>query len=367
VPTSHVEEGRASFKFHPWPGETLKLNVRPTVAAPGKHITVHSAILRQVPGLRSSRTELDLDVLTSRSLVHTLTIPEGSMVEHATVDGVEQPAKLDGQKLRLGLEPGPHKISVHFQSASALKVVTASEKVDVGAQGVNFSTVIDVPDGRWILWTGGPKQGPALLFWGYLVLILLLAILLPKVPGCPIGTSSWLLLGLGLTQVPVFIAVFIGGWFFAVASRKQWTNLKRFRRNFLQLGLTGYSIGFVFAILGAVYAGLVSSPDMSIQGAGSYQNHLAWYSDRSDGSFPASWVVSVSPWFFRAFMLLWSLWLASASLKWLRWAWGELQEDGFWAQGLALAPVDRPTEPSAEVGVFEPNTDEDDPPREPLV
>jgi hypothetical protein len=341
VPTSHIEDGRSVLKFHPWPGEKLTLNVKTTRAAPGDHITVRSALLRLIPGLRTARGELEVEFQTSRSLVHTLSIPATATLERANVDGVEQSVKLEQGRLRLALEPGVRKVTVHWVDNSQLTTVFSTPSVNLGARGVNFQTVIELPTDRWVLALGGPRQGPALLFWGYLILILGLAFVLPRLPHCPLSTRSWALLGLGLTQVPVAAAVFIGGWFFAIAGRSTWLNLRRFQRNFLQLVLVFYSIGFLIALLGAVYSGLASSPDMSIEGAGSYAGHLSWYVDRSDGGFRSSWVLSVSVWFFRIFMLLWALWLSAALLGWLKWAWSELHKAGFWVPkpSLARTPV----------------------------
>jgi hypothetical protein len=41
-------------------------------------------------------------------------------------------------------------------------------------------------------------------------------------------------------------------------------------------------------------------------------------------------VLSVSIWFYRAAMLLWSLWIAQALVGWLRWGWTAFNEGDLW-------------------------------------
>src|SRR5690606_23909733 len=100
--------------------------------------------------------------------------------------------------------------------------------------------------------------------------ILAAAVLLSRLPFAPLKTRHWILLGLGLTQVPVAAAVFVSGWFFLVGSRPTWTRFPNMARDFLQLLLLAYTLGFLIALTGAVYSGLVSSPDMEVEGAGSH-------------------------------------------------------------------------------------------------
>jgi len=352
VPTSHLEEGRSVLKFHPWPGEKLTLDVKTTRAAKGEHITVRSAVLKLIPGLRTARGELTVEFQTSRSLIHVLTIPTNATLERAAVDGVEQAVKVDQGRVGLALEPGTRHVTLHWVDGSPLSMLFKTPALDVGARGVNFQTIVEIPTERWVLAVGGPRQGPALLFWGYLILIVAMAFILPRVPLCPLRTRSWLLLGLGLTQVPVAAAVFIGGWFFAIAARHSFLSLGRLSRNFLQLVLVFYSVGFLIALFGAVYSGLASSPDMSIEGAGSYPGNLSWYVDRSAGAFRTSWILSVSVWFFRVAMLVWALWLSSALLGWLKWAWVELRRDGFWVPRPVspLAPLAAERDTTADLG-----------------
>jgi len=93
--------------------------------------------------------------------------------------------------------------------------------------------------------------------------------------------------------------------------------------------LTIISIG---TIIGAVSVGLLGNPDMMIAGNGSYGNFLNWYSDRIFGVLPKPTVISVSIWYYRLLMLLWSIWVAFALIKWLKWAWGVFSQGDIWSR-----------------------------------
>src|SRR6266851_2717621 len=69
---------------------------------------------------------------------------------------------------------------------------------------------------------------------------------------------------------------------------------------------------------------------MQISGNHSSAGHLQWFHDRTAGTLPRMWAVSLPLMAFRLAMLLWALWLASALLKWLSWGWGCFSEGGLW-------------------------------------
>ncbi len=328
--TSHVQDGRSLWRFHPWPGEKLQLSASQPQAAPGSSLTVQKATLTLTPGIRMARGELRMAIQTSRSVVHTVTIPEGAKLEGVEVDGVAQAVKSENGQVRVSLSPGIRQVTVSWQETRGITTIFRSPKVSTGAAGVNFRTVLELPEKRWLLMAGGPAQGPAILLWGYLVLIFGAAVLLPRLPYSPLKSWQWVLLGLGLTQVPSAVALIVAGWFFAVGARNS-MRLGHHTHNFRQLCLVGYTLAFLVILTAAVYEGLVSSPDMEVTGAGSHGSHLVWVSDRSTGAFAPVWALSLSIWVWRVFMLAWALWLSRALLAWLKWAWIEMSQEYFWA------------------------------------
>ena len=364
VPTARVEDGATRSTFHPWPGEKLELSASWPKPSPGQSLTIESATLLLTPGIRLGRGELTLALRTSQSALHPIDLPPSARLEEVLVDGAPQAARAEGRRVRVALAPGAHQVVVRYHDPRGLGALFQSPAVSVGAPGVNFRVQVTVPAERWLLLAGGPAQGPAVLLWGYLVLIGIAALLLPRLPLSTLRARDWFLLGLGLTQIPAFAAVFVAGWFFAIASRPRWAHVRGAKKDIGQFLLLLYTLGFVLTLTVAVYQGLVSSPDMEVEGTGSSAQNLNWYLDRSAGSLPRVWIYSVSIWVWRAVMLAWSLWLARALLGWLRFAWTTLLEGGFWSpprpkQG-TLTPVAPAPEGAASAALVpeEPAADE---------
>ncbi len=65
-------------------------------------------------------------------------------------------------------------------------------------------------------------------------------------------------------------------------------------------------------------------------GNDSCETALHWYLDRSGAVLPRPWVVSLPILVYRGAMLAWALWLASACLRWVRWAWEAFSAGGLW-------------------------------------
>ena len=346
VPSGHLEDGRSLLSFSPFPGEKLVIFGHEPPAAKGNTLTVHQATQTLSPGVRSSRGTLAFSLQSSRALVHTVQIPARAKLEGVTVNGLSQAVRVSDGKVRVALASGTSDVVVRWLEPVGLSTWLQSPSTSTLAPGVNFRTVVELPQKRWLLAAGGPAQGPALLFWGYLLLIVVAALLLPRLPFSPLSFPQWLLLGLGLTQIPVWLSVCVAGWFFAVGARRSWAGLGRagsalgrHRMNLLQVVLVLYTLFFIGSLFGAVYDGLVTSPDMEVRGAGSSNTRLVWFVDRSAGMLPRAWVISAGIWVWRGFMLAWALWLSWSLLGWLRWAYTELNSGGFWVA--APRPVRR--------------------------
>jgi hypothetical protein len=69
---------------------------------------------------------------------------------------------------------------------------------------------------------------------------------------------------------------------------------------------------------------------MQVAGNGSSAYELRWYQDRAEATLPRPWVLSVPLLAYRAVMLAWALWLATALLRWLRWGWAQFTRGELW-------------------------------------
>jgi hypothetical protein len=344
APIQHEAAGRWAPVFAPWPGEALTLGVVRPAAAPGQTATIDSARLELHPGVRLLRGELTASVRVSTQTSYELVLPEGSEVDQLSVDGKSEPIRQEGSKIELVLSPGRHVLRVAWQDPGGLSALFRTPLVRLGSELINAEVSVHLPDERWLLAAGGGSWGPAILFWGHLVLILLLAPVLARVPRSPLAAWEWALLSLGLTQVPLPVAGLVFGWFFVIAFQDLERPERPFWFNVRQLALLGLTLLFLSCLFGAVYDSLLNTPNMEVSGSGSSERLLHWYSDRTAGTLPEVWVLTLSLWVWRGVMLLWALWLAHNLVRWLKWAWLELSSGGVWKpKRKAAAPADAPT------------------------
>ena len=329
--------------FRPWPGESLTLSARRPLGVGGATLTIDRANLALAPGVRSRDATLTVALRSTQGGRHSVTLPEGAALRVVRIDGLEQPLRADGREISLPIRPGSQTVQLEWRSDEALNWRVATPDVALGAPAVNLQTQILVPVNRWVLALTGPRVGPAVLFWSLLFVLALVAYGLAQVRAVPLRFHHWFLLGLGLTQVPVWMSAVVVGWLFALAWRRErGARLGALGFDLVQIALalaTAVALGVLFE---AIRHGLLGAPEMQIAGNGSSAGELIWYQDRSAGALPAASVISVPLGFYRAAMLAWALWLALALLRWLRWGWDCFASDALWRsprRGVAPPPA----------------------------
>ncbi|OUR64683.1 hypothetical protein A9Q79_05120 [Methylophaga sp. 42_25_T18] len=329
-----INSGQAgSVLWRPWPGEQLSLAVQRPAGEQGQTLTLDQSVLKVRPGQRSSDIELNLSLRSSLGQQQIITLPEGSQLTQVTLQGKKLPLQLVENELTLPINPGAQQAVIKWRQPSAVEAVLQTPFVLLGLNGVNHEIELFMPKDRWILAVGGPQLGPAVLMWGVLLVLVLVAIALGRVPITPLKAQHWVLLFLGLTQASMLTLAIVVGWLMALGLREKraWTE-SRMGFNFVQIGLGFLTLVALSSLFFAIEQGLLGQPDMQIVGNGSYRQYLHWYQDHSGEVLPQAWVVSVPLFIYRALMLLWSLWLAFALLGWLRWGWQCFSRDGIWRQ-----------------------------------
>lgn len=338
-----VAQGEAGLReWRPWPGEQVTLTVTRPQGVPGQTLTIDSASLQLQPGLRAVDAHLILALRSSRGGHHVLQIPEGALLQDVTINGARQTIGQEGRQVRLPVEPGSQTIDLSWREPHDLWQRYATPVIDLGAPAVNASVTVDFPQSRWILLLGGPRLGPAVLFWSYVLMLLIVAAVLSRPRWSPLRGHQWFLLGIGLSPLPVPMAMIVIGWFLALAWRRDHTAVSALWFDLRQLVLAGWTLAACVTLTEAIHQGLLGQPDMQIEGNGSYGSHLVWYQDRVDnidglgGLLPRPWVLSISMWWYRGLMLAWALWLAWSLIRWLPWAWHSFSAGGLWRQLIAL-------------------------------
>jgi hypothetical protein len=222
--------------------------------------------------------------------------------------------------------------------------------VNLGVKSVNSQIHLDLPSSRWILFLGGPQLGPAILFWGLVLVLLIASIILGRNQWTPLRTWQWFLLGLVVSQLHITASLLIFAWLLALGWRGQLVKDQLTPKYFdlLQVVLVFASLIALGVLLAAIEQGLLRYPEMYIVGNDSYATYLRWYQDRALADLPQAWVISMPLWLYRVAMLLWALWLAFALLQWLHWGWQCFSRHTLWV------PLRRPNKKSSR----DPLTDE---------
>jgi hypothetical protein len=330
APTTHEQGGQWQPTFRPWPDEKVLVGfVKPQPAA-GQSTTIDSAELEVSPGVRILKARLSLAIRSSKGGIQTVALPSKSSVQSLIIDGEQAPIRFEEDKLSFNLKPGSRRVNLEWQQSSGISVKQAVPNVGLGSPAANVRVILNLPAERWLLWTNGPSWGPAILFWGYLIFVLMVACVLPRIPNSPLKQWQWVLLGLGLTQIPIPTPLIIVGWFFVMAYRKEFEIQRPLFFDLSQLALVAWTVAAMVSLYMAVHQGLLVEPDMQVIGAGSTGERLVWYVDRVDKQLPTPWVLNVSIWVWKIAMLFWSLWLASSLVKWLPWAWRCVSAQGLW-------------------------------------
>jgi hypothetical protein len=329
APLAHVSaNGAYRPEYRPFPGESLTIHAARLSGAEGASITADSATASFTPGRRMERASLRLRIRTSRGATEHLTLPADAQLTSLAVDGVARPSRVKDGKLELLLDPGAHDVIVELQRAVGMEFVYRPLQLSSDVPLTNVTTEVHMPEGRWLLWARGPAWGPAVLFWGYLIVVLLCGALLGRLSLSPLKTHQWCLLGLGLTQVEAPVALIVVGWLFALAYRERHPASHPTVFNCVQVLLVGLSVLALVCLGYAVHRGLVVQPNMQVEGMGSIDPLLRWFLDRTHGDLPDVTIWSAPLWTYKAIMLLWALWLAGSILRWLRWGLAALRSGG---------------------------------------
>ena len=319
--------------WRPWPGETVQLRITRPEGVPGSTFTIDTSQYLLRPGKHATDAQLSFVARSSLGGRHVVGLPEGAELTGITIDGALQPIRLEGGKLTLPVSPGSQAYDIKWRLPEGVDAMYSVPPADLGVESVNQNVRVVMPRNRWVLLTGGPRLGPAVLFWSFLVVILLVAFGLGRTGLTPLAWWQWMLLGLGLTQVPLVGAVVIVGWLLALGVRRRLPDgLKADRFNAIQFLLAFLTLVAAFALMAAVKKGLLGLPDMQVAGNGSTAYNLNWYADRVGGPTAAAWVLSVPLYVYRLLMLAWALWLASSLIGWLKWGWESFTTGGYWKQ-----------------------------------
>jgi hypothetical protein len=319
-----------AFQFYALPGETLTLRVTRPEPVAGATRAVDRLWLSSDFGLRAQTHTLQFDLRASQGGEQSIRLPATAellgVTRNATSLGVRP---IDG-KLSVPVSPGTQQYEVRFRENAPVGFSLSTPLVDLGLPAANISLVATLPNDRWLLAAFGPPVGPAVLFWGELLVAIVLAWLLARWRSGTLRFHHWLLLVLGFSTFSWLALLVVVAWLFALDWRARNAPATNWKFNLLQLGLAALSVVALVCLFESIRNGLLGSPDMVVRGNGSYGNQLQWFADRSVDALPTASVISLPLWAYNVVMLFWALWLAWAVVGWLRSGFGAWTSGGYW-------------------------------------
>jgi hypothetical protein len=356
APVQYVDRtsGLLAPSWQPWPDEKVQLTIDKPVGTAGQTLTIDRLNLSVSPGLRATDVSSSATLRSSQGGNHRTQLPEGVEFLGLSLNGQSLPIQPQGRELLIPITPGEHTLKIDWREPRGMGWSFETTPYGLGAAGVNASTTIRPPAERVVLALGGPRIGPAVLFWGVLAALLVVAVGLGRSKLAPLNAAAWFLLGLGIAQTSLLGAAVFAGWFFALAARRRFANsaaganAASVPSNLIQVLLLLWTVAAALVLLGAVRAGLLGYPDMMIAGNGSHAGELHWYQDRFADQLMPAWVISVPVLAYRLLMLLWALWLAASLLKWIKWAWECYSAGGYWRKRNKAAPPSTPDAAGAD-------------------
>ena len=364
VPGVHPETGM--YQFHPLPGETLTLKISRPVAVQGNTIAIDSATIHSVVGKRSTEHTLSVNLRATQGGQHPIGLPVDAEVMELTSNGQRVNIRPQQGRLSLPVTPGVNAASIRWRDAVGAGTVTRTPQVTLNADASNLNLVLGLPGQRWVIASSGPRVGPAVLYWGELLVMMLIAYGVSRTRRTPLKLLDWLLLGIGFSMVSWWALVCFAAWLFALdwRSRLQPDGLG-WRFNFVQLGLLLLTVIAGGALYSAIHNGLLGSPDLHVTGNGSSAYALRWFHDQTDSAMPIGTAISLPMWLYRALMLLWAFWMAWSLIRWLRWGLQCYATQGVWRAWFRKKPAVAAAQPEpqqSEVDETLSNTDADSTP-----
>jgi hypothetical protein len=336
-----------NFEFHPLPGEKLTMNITRPAAAQGALRAIDSVSLTSEIGQRAATHVLSFTLRASQGGDQGIALPKESEVLAVNRDGQVLNLRAIAGKLTLPVVPGEHRYDVRFRDSAEVATLVRTPVVSLGQPAANVAIHLQLPADRWLLATFGPPLGPSVLYWGELIVMIVIAYALARTRRTRLRFRDWLLLGLGFSTFSWLALLVVVAWLFAFDWRgRNEVPRNRWTFNLLQAALALLTVIALFALASAIPQGLLGQPDMHVTGNSSYSQLLRWFADRSTDALPQASALTLPLWVYKVLMLAWALWLANALIGWLREGFAAWTRGGYWREKPVAAIVVPATEPA---------------------
>ncbi|RLA07891.1 MAG: hypothetical protein DRQ51_04490 [Gammaproteobacteria bacterium] len=319
-------------KWQPMGGESVVLDIIKPVGVAGEISTIKQSSLKIIPESQNTATELKLNIYASQAYTHQINLNKNAKLKDIKINNKKQSIRLKNGKIDLPINPGENNIKINFIEKKKLKFKYQTSLVNLNKSSMNHQIKLQTPHNRWVLFVSGPLMGPAVLFWGNMLVIILISLVLGRIKITPIKTYQWVLLSLVVAQLHVIFSLIIVGWLLLLGWRKtiKVDRLSDLKFNAIQVVILLLSIVAIITLFATIENGLLGNPDMSITGNLSSSYAMNWYQDKNLPILPQTTIYSIPLFVYKIGMLLWSLWLAIMLLKWLVWGWKCYSNTSIW-------------------------------------
>ncbi|MBU3953955.1 MAG: hypothetical protein KJ658_17610, partial [Proteobacteria bacterium] len=96
--------------WHPWPGETVTLNISRPAGIEGQTLTIEKSLLELRPGRKTTAAKMALSIKSSQGGHHTLTLPATGKLQEVMIMGRRVPVRQDGLQVALPITPGQQEV-----------------------------------------------------------------------------------------------------------------------------------------------------------------------------------------------------------------------------------------------------------------
>ncbi|MDR2091781.1 MAG: hypothetical protein LBP58_00430 [Azoarcus sp.] len=339
-------EDQAVFAFHPLPGEKLTLTVTRPAKVEGSFLAIDRVSLQSHIGRHASDYTLEFVLRASRGGEHHIGLPSGLEMIEARRDGVPLNLQVRENRLSLPVSPGVQAYVFRLRGQEEAGLITVGPAINLGLPAANISLRAALGEQRWVLATGGPDVGPAVLYWGELLAALIAAFLLARSRWSSLKLREWFLLVLGFSTFSWTALLFIALWLVVIHWRARTDTCADWparKFNAMQAGIVVLTVIMLEQLVASVPTGLLSVPGMGIRGHGSSAGQLNWFADQGGPLLPVGWILSLPVWVYRLLMLAWALWLAYILIRWLGRGFGAWLRHGYWKKTQREARAEKET------------------------
>jgi len=325
---------RGELVWTPFPGDTLKLFPKAWPAAKGPHLTLLGAKLTQSTDPRDPSGTLEFQTLLSQGSDIQVRIPADAQLEWVRRNGIDQnPTRLPDGRLNIPLTTDTRQVSVSWRIPGQNPFLGRSPRVELSVGGVDFSAELKMASNRFVLLSGGEGEGVRCLWWAFLPLLLGLAWGLWKWSASKVGILQAALVlvpvstiqDLGSSPLWLFLAGLV--WVLVWRERADTTAWPTPMRRLLQAGIIAMAGVVAIALIRLVASPLIGSPDFQPIAT---TRPWTWMLDRSAGSLPSAWAITLPVWMWKVALGLWLVWLVRFALPWVRKGWSVFTMDGLW-------------------------------------